>query len=82
MVNKTTFSRNLVATVSVAGLIGLAATAISIISFRRALHTGEAGQFKHAGDLVLCHELAHLLERKLAKSRTFILTGDESFAPS
>lgn len=30
-------------------------------------------------DLVLCHEMAHLIERKLAKSRTFILTGDESF---
>lgn len=68
------------AAVAAAGIISLATTAASFFSFHRALHIGEAVQTKHAGDLVLCHELAQLLERKLAKSRTFILTGDEVFA--
>lgn len=80
MTNKTHFSRNLVAAVAAAGIISLATTAVAIFSFRRALHSGEAVRIKHAADLVLCHELAQLLERKLAKSRTFILTGDEAFA--
>lgn len=71
-------SGRILALVSLAGLVSLSATGVAVFAFRRALNSSELLREKHAEDLILCHELPRYLERKLAKSRSFLITGDES----
>jgi signal transduction histidine kinase len=72
--------RQLTLLVAAAGLVSLLTAGWAFASYRRALTLAEGARGKHADDLILCHEMSALLERKLAKSRSFILTADEEFS--
>lgn len=68
------YSRDIQLAVLIAAAAALAESTASFLAYRKAVLSSQAVYADHAGDLILSHQLGHSLERKLAKSRMFILS--------
>lgn len=73
------YTRDIQLAVLFAAAVALTATAASVLAYRKAVRGSQSVYVDHVGDLILCHQIAHSLERKLAKSRMFVLSLEEVY---
>lgn len=79
MPRRTTFSQKVAAGLGVAALITLAVGAVSIISLRGVVSSKDEVITVHAQRLIDAERLRVDVERKVVSSRTYLLTGDQTY---